>query len=148
MNSIKLNNIVKGQVTGITPYGVFVSLEDDYSGLVHISEVSNKFVKNLNDLFSIGDIINVKVLDINEDKREVKLSIKKIDYKVEQQLSMIPESGSGFGLLHANLKNWTNQKIKEIKKKQRKLTKKCWHIKNKMVHLIMSAVTWATSSVG
>ena len=116
MNSIKLNNIVKGQVTGITPYGVFVSLEDDYSGLVHISEVSNKFVKNLNDLFSIGDIINVKVLDINEDKREVKLSIKKIDYKVEHQLSMIPESGSGFGLLHANLKNWTNQKIKEIKK--------------------------------
>ena len=108
MNSIKLNNIVKGQVTGITPYGVFVSLEDDYSGLVHISEVSNKFVKNLNDLFSI--------LDINEDKREVKLSIKKIDYKVEQKLSMIPESGSGFGLLHANLKNWTNQKIKEIKK--------------------------------
>ena len=101
MNSIKLNNIVKGQVTGITPYGVFVSLEDDYSGLVHISEVSNKFVK---------------VLDINEEKREVKLSIKKIDYKVEQQLSMIPESGSGFGLLHANLKNWTNQKIKEIKK--------------------------------
>lgn len=47
MNSIKLNNIVKGQVTGITPYGVFVSLEDDYSGLVHISEVSNKFVKIL-----------------------------------------------------------------------------------------------------
>lgn len=119
MNSIKLNNIVKGQVTGITPYGVFVSLEDDYSGLVHISEVSNQFVKNLNDLFSIGDIINVKVLDINEDKREVKLSIKKIDYKVEQQLSMIPESGSGFGLLHANLKNWTNQKIKEIKKNKK-----------------------------
>ena len=87
---------------------------------IDLSQIVSKYIgeteKNLNDLFSIGDIINVKVLDINEDKREVKLSIKKIDYKVEQQLSMIPESGSGFGLLHANLKNWTNQKIKEIKK--------------------------------
>ena len=116
MNSIKVNNIVKGQITGITGYGVFVSLEDDYTGLVHISEVSNKFVKDLKKLFNIGDIINVKILDIDEDKREVKLSIKKIDYKVEQELSMIPESGSGFGMLNDNLKNWTNQKLKEIKK--------------------------------
>lgn len=120
MNSIKVNNIVKGQITGITSYGVFVSLEDDYTGLVHISEVSNNFVKDLKKMFSIGDIINVKVLDIDEDKREVKLSIKKIDYKVEQQLSMIPESGSGFGMLNDNLKNWTIQKLDEIKKNSEK----------------------------
>ena len=79
MNSIKIGDIVKGQVTGVTPYGVFVSLEDDYTGLVHISEVSDKFVKNLPDKFNIGDIINVKIVDIDEDKSQVKLSIKKID---------------------------------------------------------------------
>ena len=45
---IKEGQIVKGQITGITRYGLFVSLEDDYTGLVHISEVSDKFVKNLN----------------------------------------------------------------------------------------------------
>ena len=55
MNSINVGNIVKGQITGVTPYGVFVSLEDDYSGLVHISEVSDKFVKDLPMLFNIGD---------------------------------------------------------------------------------------------
>lgn len=124
MNSINVGNIVKGQITGVTPYGVFVSLEDDYSGLVHISEVSDKFVKDLPMLFNIGDIINVKILEIDEDKREVKLSIKKIDYKVEESLSRIPETGSGFGLLEKNLKKWTASKLKEITKKQKNDEKK------------------------
>lgn len=119
MNSINVGNIVKGQITGVTPYGVFVSLEDDYSGLVHISEVSNKFVKDLPMLFNIGDIINVKILEIDEDKREVKLSIKKIDYKVEESLSRIPETGSGFGLLEKNLGKWTASKLKEITKNKK-----------------------------
>lgn len=119
MNSINVGNIVKGQITGVTPYGVFVSLEDDYSGLVHISEVSDKFVKDLPTLFNIGDIINVKILEIDEDKREVKLSIKKIDYKVEESLSRIPETGSGFGLLEKNLGKWTASKLKEITKNKK-----------------------------
>ncbi len=119
MNSINVGNIVKGQITGVTPYGVFVSLEDDYSGLVHISEVSDKFVKDLPKLFNIGDIINVKILEIDEDKREVKLSIKKIDYKVEESLSRIPETGSGFGLLEKNLGKWTASKLKEITKNKK-----------------------------
>lgn len=118
MNSIKEGDIVKGQVTGVTPYGVFVSLEDDYSGLVHISEVSSKFVKNIQDKFNIGDIINVKVIEIDEDKSQVKLSIKKIDYKVEESLSMIPETGSGFGMLKDNLKKWTDDKYNEINLKE------------------------------
>ena len=119
MNSINVGNTVKGQITGVTPYGVFVSLEDDYSGLVHISEVSDKFVKDLPMLFNIGDIINVKILEIDEDKREVKLSIKKIDYKVEESLSRIPETGSGFGLLEKNLGKWTASKLKEITKNKK-----------------------------
>lgn len=123
MNSINVGNIVKGQITGVTPYGVFVSLEDDYSGLVHISEVSDKFVKDLPMLFNIGDIINVKILEIDEDKREVKLSIKKIDYKVEESLSRIPETGSGFGLLEKNLGKWTASKLKEITKNKKMMKK-------------------------
>ena len=115
MNSINVGNIVKGQITGVTSYGVFVSLEDDYSGLVHISEVSDKFVKDLPMLFNIGDIINVKILEIDE----VKLSIKKIDYKVEESLSRIPETGSGFGLLEKNLGKWTASKLKEITKNKK-----------------------------
>lgn len=116
-NSFKEGDIIKGQITGVTPYGIFVSLDDDYTGLVHISEVSDKYIKNLQDKFNVGDIINVKVIDVDENKSHVKLSIKKIDYKVEETLSMIPESGSGFGMLKDNLGKWTSEKIKEINKK-------------------------------
>ena len=81
--------------------------------------MSDKFVKDLPTLFNIGDIINVKILEIDEDKREVKLSIKKIDYKVEESLSRIPETGSGFGLLEKNLGKWTASKLKEITKNKK-----------------------------
>ena len=118
--NIKIGDIVKGQITGLTPYGIFVSLEDDYTGLVHISEVSDKYIKNLLHKFNIGDIINVKVLAIDENKSQVKLSIKKIDYKVEQSLSMIPESGSGFKMLEDSLPIWTAEKFREIRKKWQK----------------------------
>ncbi len=118
MSNIKVGEIVKGEITGVTPYGVFVSLEDDYTGLVHISEVSDKYVKDLPHMFNIGDIINVKVVGIDEDKNHAKLSIKKIDYKVEQSLSMIPESGSGFCMLKDKLSKWTLEKYSEIKKNQ------------------------------
>ena len=116
--SVKVGSIVKGQVTGVQPYGVFISLEDDYVGLVHISEISEKFVKDINKLFSIGDIINVRVDGIDEDKRQVKLSIKKIDYKAQKGLSMIPENGSGFKILEDKLKVWTRDTFEKIKSEE------------------------------
>jgi general stress protein 13 len=114
MSNIKKGDIVKGQVTGITKYGVFVSLEDDYTGLVHISEVSNKFVNDLKEMFQIGDIIKVKVLEIDESKSHVNLSIKKIDFKVKKDNSKLEESGQGFDLLKENLEKWMNSKMSEI----------------------------------
>ncbi len=114
MSNIKVGDIVKGQITGITVYGVFVSLMDDYTGMVHISEVSNKFIRDLNSKFKIGDIINVKVMEIDENKSQVKLSIKQIDYNVEPTLSKIPENGQGFKLLEENLPVWTKEKMEEL----------------------------------
>ncbi len=116
--NVKVGSIVKGQVTGVQPYGIFISLEDDYVGLVHISEISDKFVKDINTLFNIGDIINVRVDGIDEDKRQVKLSIKKIDYKSQKGLSMIPENGSGFKILEDKLKDWTKEKFEKIKSEE------------------------------
>jgi len=117
MSNIKVGDIVKGQITGITVYGVFVSLMDDYTGMVHISEVSNKFIRDLNSKFKIGDIINVKVMEIDEDKSQVKLSIKQIDYNVEPTLSKIPENGEGFKPLEENLPIWTKEKMEELVEK-------------------------------
>lgn len=117
MSNIKVGEIVKGQVTGITLYGVFVTLNDDYTGMVHISEVSSKFISNLNKKFNIGDIISVKVIDIDENKRQVKLSIKNINYRVEKTASAIKEKGTGFEVIKNNFEDWVTKKMEEINKK-------------------------------
>ncbi|MBQ3142841.1 MAG: S1 RNA-binding domain-containing protein [Bacilli bacterium] len=117
MSNVKIGDTIKGQVTGITKYGVFVSLNDAYSGMVHISEVSDKFVSDLDKKFNIGDIISVKVLDIDEDKMQVKLSIKELDFKIETGASAIKEKGTGFNIIAQNFESWVNEKMEEINTK-------------------------------
>ena len=98
MSNIKVGKIVEGQITGVTKYGVFVSLEDNYVGMIHISEVSNKYIEDLNTLFKIGDLIKVKVLSIDEDKLQVKLSIKKIGNKNSIKVFSKEMEAKGFHL--------------------------------------------------
>ncbi len=114
----KIGNIIKGCVTGIEKYGIFVSLDNYYSGLIHISEISNSFVKNINDYVNIGETINVKILDINDNDFHLKLSIKDIDYRInKKKKSKIIEVGNGFECLRNNLDEWISIKEKEIASK-------------------------------
>ena len=73
--------IVEGVVTGIESYGIFVSLDEFYSGLIHISEISNGFVKNIHDYVDIGDTIYVEIIGVNDEECHLNLSIKNINYK-------------------------------------------------------------------
>ena len=59
MSKIRKGRIIRGTVTGIESYGVFVSCDDYYTGLIHISEISHGFVKNITDFVHIGDLIFV-----------------------------------------------------------------------------------------
>ncbi len=74
--AVEIGSILEGKVTGITNFGAFVELPDKTTGMVHISEVSNTFIKDIHEKLSEGDTVNVKVIDINE-KGKVALSIKK-----------------------------------------------------------------------
>ena len=71
---IEAGKILKGRVTEITHFGAFVELEGGGSGLVHISEISNDYVKDINDHVKIGDEVTVKVLP--NDCGKISLSIK------------------------------------------------------------------------
>ena len=64
--SIEIGSIQEGKVTGIMNFGAFVSLPGGKSGLVHISEIANTFVKDVHDHLQVGQTVKVKVLDINE----------------------------------------------------------------------------------
>ena len=117
MSKYTVGSIVYGTVTGIENYGAFVNLDDYYTGLIHISEISHGFVKDVNDFVSIGDTIKVKVIDVDDDSYHVKLSIKDINYKnLKPKRVKIEEVGSGFGILGDNLDNWIKiQKSKIMK---------------------------------
>ncbi len=80
----EIGSILEGKVTGITNFGAFVELPDKSTGMVHISEVSSTFIKDIHEKVSEGDIVKVKVIDINE-KGKIALSIKKALPQEEEQ---------------------------------------------------------------
>ncbi|MGX7014570.1 S1 domain-containing RNA-binding protein [Vagococcus silagei] len=74
--SIEVGVKLPGKVSGITNFGAFVDLGEGKTGLVHISEVSNSFVKDINDCLTVGDEVEVKVMSIGDDGK-IGLSIKR-----------------------------------------------------------------------
>ena len=117
MSNFKINDEVTGIVTGIETYGIFVNV-DDYSGLIHISEISDNFVRNVGDFAIVGDKIKVKIIEIDEGNKHLKLSIKSLtEEKKKSKKEKIVETSAGFSSLQVNLENWINSKISEINKK-------------------------------
>lgn len=75
---LKENMVLKGTVRNVTDFGAFVDIGVKHDGLVHISQLSNNFVKNPSDVVAVGDIVNVKVIGIDQEKQKVSLSMKEV----------------------------------------------------------------------
>ncbi|GAY74168.1 S1 domain-containing RNA-binding protein [Lentilactobacillus kosonis] len=97
--AIEIGEKVSGKVSGITNFGAFVDLGDHKTGLVHISEVSDGFVKDIHDILKVGDEVTVKVLKVDGDNK-ISLSIRKAnenhDNNEEHSHSTHERSNSGF----------------------------------------------------
>ena len=77
--------IVKGPVTKITNFGVFVGLENGLEGLLHISELADHKVENPEEVVKVGEVIEVKVLRVDSDERKIGLSRKRVEWAEEEQ---------------------------------------------------------------
>lgn len=117
MSKYYKNEIVEGCVTGIEKYGIFVTLDEYYSGLIHISEISDSFVRDINKFVNVGETIKVRVLDSDDDSFHVKLSIKNIDYRIINKRDTIKETEKGFTTLNRELQKWID--LKESKKSEK-----------------------------
>ena len=73
---LEIGSIVDGKITGLTGFGAFVALPDGNSGMVHISEVSSTFVKDIKEVLKEGQEVKVKIIAISPDGK-INLSIKK-----------------------------------------------------------------------
>lgn len=114
MADYKVGDIIEVQVIGITNYGIFVSVGNDYKGLIHISEVSNHYVKDILDYVSVDEKILCEVLDVDDEQKHLRLSIKNINYKLVPKFGKIKDTVDGFKALQMKLPVWTREKLKEI----------------------------------
>ena len=90
--AIEVGSVVEGKVTRITKFGAFVELEDNKSGLVHISEVADEYVNNVSDFLKEGQVVQAKVVNIDANGK-IALSIKKLkqQQKAESERNRAPK---------------------------------------------------------
>ncbi|WP_458412062.1 S1 domain-containing post-transcriptional regulator GSP13 [Schinkia sp. CFF1] len=119
-----------GKVTGIQPYGAFVALDENTQGLVHISEITHGYVKDVSEHLAVGDEVKVKVLSVDEGAGKISLSIKATQEPPEQteaparpkkerkprpqvsttsQQQLDAANASGFNTLKDKLEDWIKQ---------------------------------------
>ncbi|VDG98783.1 General stress protein 13 [Lysinibacillus sphaericus] len=111
---------LSGTVTGIQPYGAFVALDESTQGLVHISEITYGFVKDINEHLSVGQQVTVKVLEVDETDKKISLSIRSLQDPPTQtkkfsrprkslQERVDEQDEKGFNSLKDKLRDWIDK---------------------------------------
>ncbi|WP_153126566.1 S1 domain-containing post-transcriptional regulator GSP13 [Peribacillus tepidiphilus] len=124
----EVGTIVTGKVTGIQPYGAFVALDENAQGLVHISEITHGYVKDVSEHLKVGDEVKVKILSVDEEAGKIGLSIRATEEapdrpqtqvkkpapkKRQAQVKPVSEGNEGFNTLKDKLQEWIEQSQRE-----------------------------------
>lgn len=113
----KIGQIIEGVITGVKPYGAFVKVDEQTTGLIHISEISDDFVRDINFFVKQGEKIISKVIDVDKENHQLRLSLKALNYshrkerlKKVQKRSLLPDNDIGFDSLKEHLPLWIEEK--------------------------------------
>ena len=122
----QVNDIIEGTIINIRPFGAIMIFDDESLGLLHISEIANTFIRNINRYLKIGKTYQVKVIDIEEDGF-LKVSMSKISEEEKEtyrnsQIKRCPinEKYIDFSALKEKLPEWIKQAQEEMKNDQSK----------------------------
>jgi general stress protein 13 len=128
--NFEVGSTVEGKVTGVKPFGAFVALNEEKQGLVHISEISHEYVKDINDYVKVGDTVEVKITGIDEANGKISLSIRQTKPAPERKPAPSRKPASnrqpkqqeekGFNTLESKLKDW----LKESNDRQAQINKR------------------------
>ena len=124
--SIEVGSKLQGKVTGITNFGAFVELPNGSTGLVHISEVADNYVKDINEHFKVGDMVEVKVMNVGTDGK-IGLSIRKAKPESEQrperpQRPQRPRQGGGGRPVNDRPENFEQKMARFMKDSEERLS--------------------------
>ena len=78
LEDLNTGMILEGVITNVTKFGAFVDLGVHQDGLIHISELANEYVQSPSDVVSVGDVVRVKVLEVDLQRRRIALSRKQV----------------------------------------------------------------------
>lgn len=110
----RCGDIVEGEVTGIQPYGAFVKF-DEYYGLIHISEISTDYIKDIHHFLKVNQKIKVKILEVDEETKHYKLSLKALQSGIVKEKrkyyrgAKLPKMEIGFKTIEEHLQEWIEQ---------------------------------------
>lgn len=112
--------VVEGKVVGIKPYGAFIALDNNISGLLHISEITDSFVSDLNKYVQVGQIMKLKILDIDIEQKQAKLSLKAVkNPKNRRKYNLSQEhfnANKEFRILKEQIPKFMKETLKRIEK--------------------------------
>ncbi|MGX7265004.1 CvfD/Ygs/GSP13 family RNA-binding post-transcriptional regulator [Enterococcus crotali] len=119
----KIGMILNGTVTGLQPYGAFVSLSDTTQGLIHVSEVQAGYTKNIHSLLTVGQKVKVQVIDIDEYSKKISLSLRTLEAQTQQpnhrrkKYFTNKNKKIGFDTLEKELQVWTDEAMDKLLEK-------------------------------
>lgn len=111
IDDYKVGMTVYGQISGIKPYGAFVRFEDGVTGLIHISELSKGYVRNVDHFVKLGEYVMVKVIDVDRKNRQLRLSFKDLSqnmrkYRKKVRFEGLPDDRIGFRTIEEKMPEW------------------------------------------
>lgn len=116
---MKIGDKVRGTITGIKPYGAFVHLENETTGLIHISEIKTGYIDNIYDSLTIGQEVLVQVVDLDEFTQKPSLSLRSLEEEKHQFPKRHRFSNSryqiGFKPLGDSLQGWIDESLEFLK---------------------------------
>ncbi len=75
-NQYKVGDVVKATIVSITSFGAFAQIIDGVDGLIHISQIADKKVENVKDILSVGDVVDVKIIEIDTESKRISISMR------------------------------------------------------------------------
>lgn len=122
----KIGQIIEGKVTGIQPYGAFVSLDNETQGLIHVSEVQSGYTKNIHSLLKVGQPVTVQIIDIDEYSKKISLSLRTLEktnpaapYRRKRYFTN-KNRKIGFATIAEQLPIWIEEALSELERKENK----------------------------
>ena len=117
----EINQLVIGKVISVKPYAIFMQFEDNIEGLLHISEISNNYIRDIEKFGVVGDEIKVKILSIDKNNGFLRVSLKQVPPEeaftthknVARNIPVLPDDA--FDPLKEKLPIWIENTLKEIK---------------------------------